>query len=198
MQQRSEQTRKQIMDSALTLFAQNGYESTSVAEICRNAEVSKGAFYHHFESKQALFVELLENWLKQIDITLDQTRWAEDDVPSGLMRMANVTRRFMREADDSLPMFLEFWSQARLDPDIWQATIAPYRRYQRYFTSMIEDGITEGSMREIDPNLGAWVLVCFAVGVMLQCVLDPKGEDWGEITSEGVQVLLDGLARRSS
>ncbi len=198
MQQRSEQTRKQIMDSALTLFAQNGYESTSVAEICRSAKVSKGAFYHHFESKQALFVELLENWLKQIDITLDQTRWAEDDVPSGLMRMANVTRRFMREADDSLPMFLEFWSQARLDPDIWQATIAPYRRYQRYFTSMIEDGITEGSMREVDPNLGAWVLVCFAVGVMLQCVLDPKGEDWGEITSEGVQVLLDGLARRSS
>jgi AcrR family transcriptional regulator len=196
MQQRSEQTRKQIMDSALTLFAQNGYETTSVAEICRRAECSKGAFYHHFESKQALFLELLEAWLTQIDGALDQSRWDMDDVPQGLMTMANATRGFLRQADESLPMFLEFWSQARLDPALWNATIAPFRRYQGYFSSMIEDGVAEGSLREVDPNLGAWVLVCFAVGVLLQCVLDPRGEDWGEITSQGVRVLLDGFTRR--
>jgi AcrR family transcriptional regulator len=196
VQQRSEQTRNQIMQSALTLFAQNGYDSTSVAEICRSAEVSKGAFYHHFESKQALFVQLLEAWLSQIDIALDQSRWTMDDVPRGLMRMANVSRRFLREADESLPMFLEFWSQARLDPALWDATIAPFRRYQRYFSSVIAEGVSEGSLQEIDPDLGSWVLVCFAVGVLLQCVLDPEGEDWGEVTSRGVQVLLDGLTRR--
>jgi AcrR family transcriptional regulator len=198
VQKRSERTRKQITQSALALFAQNGYGSTSVAEICRTAQVSKGAFYHHFKTKQALFVELLETWLAQIDGTLDQSRWEMDDVPQGLMAMANATRGFLRQADESLPMFLEFWSQARLDPAIWNATIAPYRRYQRYFSSMIEDGVAEGSIKKIDPNLGAWVIVCFAVGVLLQCVLDPEGEDWGDISSQGVRVLLDGLARRDS
>lgn len=198
MQQRSEQTRRQIMQSALTLFSKSGYQSTSVAEICRNAQVSKGAFYHHFKTKQALFLELLETWLTQIDSTLDKSRWEMDDVPQGLMTMANATRGFLRQADENLPIFLEFWSQARLDPAIWNATIAPYRRYQQYFSEMIEDGITEGTVRQIDPNVGAWVIVCFAVGVLLQCVLDPKGEDWGEMTSQGVQVLLDGIARRNS
>lgn len=198
MQQRSEQTRQQIMQSALTLFAQKGYESASVTEICDRAQVSKGAFYHHFKTKQALFVTLLESWLTRIDGTLDQSRWDMSNVPQGLMAMANATRGILREADENLPMFLEFWSQARLDPAIWQATIAPYRRYQRYFTSMIEEGIAEGSLRDMDPKLGAWVIVCFAVGLLLQCVLDPRGEDWGEVAGQGMQILLDGYSRRNS
>jgi AcrR family transcriptional regulator len=198
MQQRSEQTRKHIVDSALALFSQKGYATTSVAQICDRAQVSKGAFYHHFETKQALFLELLQTWLSRIDKTLDQSRWEMSDVPSGLMRMANAMRWVLREADENLPMFLEFWSQARLDPVIWKATIDPYRRYQNYFTSMIEEGVGEGSMRQVDPQLGAWVIVCFSVGLLLQCVLDPKGEDWGEVASQGMQVLLDGFARRNS
>ncbi len=198
MQQRSEQTRKQILDSALALFSQKGYAATSVAQVCDRAQVSKGAFYHHFETKQALFLELLESWLSRVDRTLDQSRWEMKDVPQGLKRMANATGWVMREADENLPMFLEFWSQARLDPVIWKATISPYRRYHQYFTSMIEEGVAEGSLRRIEPQLGAWVIVCFSVGLLLQCVLDPHAEDWGKIASQGMQVLLDGLARRNS
>jgi len=198
MQQRSEQTRQQIVNSALKLFSQQGYESTSVAEICDRAQVSKGAFYHHFRTKQALFVELLESWLRRIDSTLDQSRWEMSDIPRGLMAMANATRGILREADESLPMFLEFWSQARLDPAIWQATIAPYRRYQQYFAAMIEEGIAEGSLREMDPGVGAWVIVCFAVGLLLQYVLDPQGEDWGDVAGRGMQVMLDGYTRRNA
>ena len=195
MQQRSQKTHRQITESALALFSQKGYESTSVAEICAQAQVSKGAFYHHFKTKQALFLELLETWLTRIDNTLDQSRWAMSDVPQGLMVMANATKGILREADENLPMFLEFWSQARLDPAIWKATIAPYRRYQQYFASMIEEGIAEGSLKAIDPQIGAWMIVSFAVGLLLQCVLDPQGEDWGEVAGQGMQVLLDGLTR---
>ena len=67
MQQRSMETRKRILDAAQSLFSQSGYDATGVAEICRAAGVSKGAFYHHFPSKQAIFLELLDGWLSRLD-----------------------------------------------------------------------------------------------------------------------------------
>ena len=59
-QQRSEETRARILAAALDRFARYGYDATGVAEICRAAGVSKGAFYHHFPSKQAAFLESVE------------------------------------------------------------------------------------------------------------------------------------------
>jgi AcrR family transcriptional regulator len=62
-QQRGEETRSHILDVAGELFAERGYDATSVAGICARAGVTKGAFYHHFKSKQAVFLELRDRWL---------------------------------------------------------------------------------------------------------------------------------------
>jgi AcrR family transcriptional regulator len=195
MQQRSEETRQQIVNAAQMLFAQHGYEATSVAEICDAAGLSKGAFYHHFPTKQMLFLELLDNWLNRIDNTLDRSRWEKDDIPQALIHMADVTKGIFQEADGGLPMFLEFWSQARLDPEIWQATIAPYHRYQKYFKLLIKEGIAEGSLKDVNPHLAALMIVSLAIGMLLQYVLDPQAEDWGEVATQSMGLLLDGLAR---
>ncbi len=55
----SERTRQTILDSAEALFLENGVSSTSLEEIARNAGVTRGAVYWHFENKAHLFNELL-------------------------------------------------------------------------------------------------------------------------------------------
>ncbi|EHY90758.1 TetR/AcrR family transcriptional regulator [Saccharomonospora azurea] len=51
----AESTRKALVDSAVALFTERGYAGTSLDEIARRARVTKGALYHHFEGKQAIF-----------------------------------------------------------------------------------------------------------------------------------------------
>ncbi|MER7015991.1 TetR/AcrR family transcriptional regulator [Saccharopolyspora sp. NPDC000359] len=51
----SETTRQALVDSAVELFTEHGYAGTSLEEIARRARVTKGALYHHFGGKQALF-----------------------------------------------------------------------------------------------------------------------------------------------
>jgi AcrR family transcriptional regulator len=51
----SESTRKALVDSAITLFTKQGYAATSLDAVARRARVTKGALYHHFSGKQALF-----------------------------------------------------------------------------------------------------------------------------------------------
>jgi AcrR family transcriptional regulator len=54
-----EERRKSILDVALKLFANKGYESTSIAQIAKEAGISKGLIYTYFESKEALLKSLV-------------------------------------------------------------------------------------------------------------------------------------------
>jgi AcrR family transcriptional regulator len=195
-QRRGEKTRSRILEAGKECFAQHGYDGTGVAEICRRAGVTKGAFYHHFSSKQALFLELFERWLCTLDNQLAAFRAGANTIPEGLGHMASMTGHVFRAGSGQLPMFLEFWNKAARDPAVWEAIIAPYRRYQAFFSDMIEAGIAEGSLRPVDPDTAAQALVSLAVGLVLQGVLDPDGTDWGQVVEESIQIFLKGLERQ--
>lgn len=54
--------RQGLLNAALGLFREQGYASTSVDELCTQAGVTKGAFFHHFASKEALAVAAANHW----------------------------------------------------------------------------------------------------------------------------------------
>lgn len=202
MQARSEETRAHILEAALRRFASVGYSAASVDEICAAAGVSKGAFYHHFPSKQALFLELLNEWLDTIDAGFEAVR--KETVPETLLAFTDMLPGIFAAADTCayagrkcghLPMFLEFWLQASRDEAVWQATIAPYERYQHYFTALVEQGQVEGSFRaEIDAPSAAKAIVGLAVGLLLQGLLTSE-TDWQKTARVSMDVLLNGLMK---
>ncbi|MGN0794025.1 MAG: TetR/AcrR family transcriptional regulator, partial [Aristaeellaceae bacterium] len=59
-QEKNQQSRRRILDSALTEFAQRGYEGSSVNSICAAQGISKGIIYHYFDSKDALYLKCVE------------------------------------------------------------------------------------------------------------------------------------------
>lgn len=198
MQHRSEETRNRILEAATNLFSKCGYDATGVAEICESAGVSKGAFYHHFPTKQAVFMELLNLYLNGIDSGFSQMRRETQNVPQAIIQMAETTGALFQTADIHLPIFLEFWTQANHDPQIWEAAISPYRRYQSYFAQMIQDGIVEGSIQPVDAQLAARVLVSLAVGLLMQSLFDPQITDWQNEAKKSVELFINGITRRIS
>ncbi len=194
MQKRSKETRARILEVASDLFARNGYDGTGVAEICKAAGVSKGAFYHHFATKQKVFVALLEEWLSGLDARMEGFMAQAGDVPQGLIAMTSITREIFERASGQLPMFLEFWRESSHDPLVWNTTIQPYRRYTELFAGVIQRGIQEGSLRAVNPQSAARVVVALALGLILQGVMDPGGASWNEVAQEGMRMLIEGLS----
>jgi AcrR family transcriptional regulator len=194
MQQRSEETRTKIMESAIKLFSTQGFNKASVDDICEEAGISKGAFYHHFKSKQELFLALLDGWLQAIDSAIEASK--DKTAPETFMQMTEAFPYIFATAGEGLPMFLEFWLQASRDKKIWEASIAPYRRYHKYFTSLIKKGVEEGSFVEVDPELTSRMIVSTAMGLLLQSLLDPKGANWEKVARGSTSMLVNSLMKK--
>jgi AcrR family transcriptional regulator len=197
-QQRAEETRSHILDAAGELFAERGYDATSVADICAQAGVTKGAFYHHFESKQAVFLELRDRWLAPLETQLTLARDPDETLPQLLQHVADMAREMFAEAgeDRRQQVFLELLSAARQDPTILPAMLAPLRRYREWFAQVISVGIKEGTLCKVDRALAAQVLVSLGFGLVMLSLLDPHGADWGDIVSRAMPLLMQGLERK--
>ncbi|HUH95743.1 MAG TPA: TetR/AcrR family transcriptional regulator [Anaerolineales bacterium] len=182
------------MESAIKLFSDRGFNDASVDDICAEAGLSKGAFYHHFESKQALFLALLDGWLKTIDKAIEASK--DRTAPETFMQMTEAFPYIFETAGSHLPMFMEFWLQASRDEKIWQASIAPYRRYHKYFSSLIKKGVDEGSFVEVNPQIASRLIVSAAMGLLLQSLLDPQGAKWEQVARESTVMLLNSLIKK--
>lgn len=62
-----QQSISKILDAAFVLIARNGYESTTIAEIAKEAGVSKGLLYNYFKSKEELLTTLVNNAMNEGD-----------------------------------------------------------------------------------------------------------------------------------
>ncbi|MDQ8706509.1 TetR/AcrR family transcriptional regulator [Streptomyces sp. LHD-70] len=74
-----EATRAALLDSAARLFTEKGFAHTSLDEVAASARVTKGALYHHFSSKQALFEHVLEGVNERIAETVMNAGGNADD-----------------------------------------------------------------------------------------------------------------------
>ena len=196
MQIRSEETQAHIKAAAISAFSQSGFDAASVADICGRAGVSKGAFYHHFPSKQDLFLVIMEDWLRGIDSLLFSKTESGVSVPRRIAEMGNKMGIIFQAASGQLPMFMEFMVQASRDATVWNAVIAPYRRFQQQFAALLEQGVQEGSIQpDADVEQAAHALISLAVGILLQGVVDPRAADWKGVTNAGVAMIIDGITR---
>ena len=67
-------TRARIQQVALELFAEQGYEKTSLREIAERLDVTKAALYYHFKSKEDIVRSLVEDYFGQIDALISWAR----------------------------------------------------------------------------------------------------------------------------
>lgn len=189
-------SKKKLLKSAQKCFAKYGYDATGVAKICEHAGLSKGAFYHHFSSKQGLFLEMMDLWLKILDRYIDNIKKDSKSIPELVMNIASKARPIFLEAEGQLPIFIELWMKASRDKKLRKITIVSYKKYLKFFREIIDEGIRKGSIRKVDPDIISRMIVAVAVGLMMQGLLDPVGADWDRVAKESTEVVVRGLTRQ--
>ncbi len=141
-QQRSEATRGKLLAVARGLFRSRGYARTSLEEIVSRAGVTKGAFYHHFPDKKALFVAVLH----EIEKGLMEASAAGASGPDSWSRFRAGCRAFLEASmDPAVQRILLRDGPAVLGWEAWREIDS------RYSLGLIEAGLkqamTEGRVR---------------------------------------------------
>lgn len=188
-------SRDKILESAATLFLEKGYDAISVNDICKHAEVSKGSFYHYFETKQVLFLILMENWSSNLmQSILSQPISVDSDLKDVLIKMPYHFDTAFAVVPKGFPILVDFWRQAMGDPAIWKTALEPYRYFTGFFMRIVETGQLNGSIRkDVNSEILARLLVGVAMGYLLEASFDQEKADWSAITSEGLKLLLEGI-----
>ncbi|MFD4875884.1 TetR/AcrR family transcriptional regulator [Streptomyces sp. NPDC058420] len=99
--QRRGDTRQRIQDVALELFAEQGYEKTSLREIAEHLDVTKAALYYHFKTKEEILVSIFEDLTKPIE---DLIEWGRGQ-PHTLETKQEIVRRYGDALDGATPLF---------------------------------------------------------------------------------------------
>jgi AcrR family transcriptional regulator len=144
---------QRLLAEATRLFAEHGYDRTSVQEIVEAAGVTKGALYHYFGSKVDLLHEIygrvLRLQMQRLEAIADRKTVPVAD------RLAEAAADVVVTSIDNLDdTKIFFRSMHQLSPEKQKAVRADRRRYHEKFRALIEEGQREGVFRrEARPDL---------------------------------------------
>jgi AcrR family transcriptional regulator len=126
-----------IRRAAYLCFAKHGYHGTTVDLVCAEAGISKGAFYWHYDSKQSVFLAILDTWAEEVERELDsqfasalQASRATTDFSAAIRREAHRVRAI-------LPVWLEFIAQGGRNAEVHSAIDKFHRRIRDAITRLI-------------------------------------------------------------
>ncbi|WP_116047631.1 TetR/AcrR family transcriptional regulator [Amycolatopsis palatopharyngis] len=138
-----------LLSVSTRLFAERGFDRTSVQEIVEAAGVTKGAMYHYFDSKDDLLYEIYGRILREQTERLEKLAATEAPVGERLASAASdVVVSSIANLDDT-KIFLQ--SMHQLNPEKQRAVRAERRRYHERFRALVEEGQRSGEFRADQP-----------------------------------------------
>jgi AcrR family transcriptional regulator len=154
---------ERIIASAVALFAEQGFDATTVQQVVDRAQVTKGALYHYFDAKDDLLYEIYHALIGT------QTADLEEIVARGLPAAETVRAALVNVVRTTVDRLLEaavfFREVQKLDADRMAAFRADRRRYHESFRTVIADGQANGEFAAVVPPD---TVVQIAMGVVNQ------------------------------
>ena len=168
---RGPETRDAIQEAALDLFAELGYHATSMRAIATAAEVQPAAIYHWYPSKEAILVQLQDEFIERLTERV-AAGMAEHERPA-LRLAAAVREHVIFHGLHSRAAFVTDSEIRALTLDPREKLIAQRDAYQEIFGKEIRGGIADGSLHASHPDVATYAILLQCTGAALW--FDPSG-----------------------
>jgi len=193
-----EQRQTELLEAAIEVFAQRGYQATTMDDIAERAGVSKGMLYIYFKNKEALFGAVFRWYGQMISQTMLGAITDIDDEIEQLQRIAAIWGEIAVEHRDYVPLFLDFWAAASvrgMRSDYADDLATMYEEYRNLIAGIIEQGQRKGVFKkEADAQAAAYLLVGGMDGIFIQSWLS-QPTCLEKMVRQAMEMMLDGIRR---
>lgn len=184
------QRRQQIMEAAISCFADKGYYETSMDDIVKAAGLSKGSLYWYFKSKRELFRSLLESWFEEItEGFVEAVAQAESAREKIVVTIDAVTQTVALRPELARAQ-LEFFAMALRDEDIRDWLRENYASQREFFAGILEEGIASGEFRPVPVDAVARMIMAYFDGAWLHQELNDSSPDMDALLQEVKMTVL--------
>ena len=154
-----EARRATILTSALEVFAEHGYHQTSVTDLVKAAGVARGTFYLYFESKDAIFIELLEGLVQRVRSGIVGVR-PEASAPPLEVQLQQTIARLLTILWENRPLTKIIFREAvGLHAQVDEKLLAFHRELYTYTEAALTLGEATGYTRAVDGPIVATAVV---------------------------------------
>lgn len=195
---RKEERKRQLLAHAKQLFVTHGYQETTTEKIAAAAGVTEPVLYRHFESKRALFLEVLHE-IRAATVNRWQAETA--NLVDPLAKLHAIVAMYLGTTREHA---LEFRIIHRTLIEIGDAEIAAFLRSfyldsETLLARIIREGQQSGVFRrELDPRVGAWELIRTALGYTLTLPLGIPLYQEPDYVPRAMDCMLRCLVERGS
>ena len=186
-----EKTRASIIRAGIKLFSSSGYHGTSVGDIAKAAQITKGAFYHHFQTKEELLMLIHQQYT---DYQIDAVRAVIANNESPEQQLRELIRCIVEAVRRYRPNVRIFFQERRYLTRKYLAQADEQRDVlEDAFQLVIENGIASGDFRQ---DLDARVVCLGIIGMCAwtyQWFSDKGRLSADEVADNFAALLLEGL-----
>jgi len=202
-EEKSERSRRAVLDAALHLFGKQGYRATTIREIAEQAGVSTGNVYHHFPDKEAIFRELLDEYFAIADTQRFPFRRALGTLgnfPDNIEQLGFAARDSIRQyRDHNLLIYVDVIEFGGTHIQKFYSEMA--ERFTRLFE---EQGTLEDVRTRLRPNVSPTSALLLTTRLffnyfsmeILFGVHAPFGKDSREVVEEIADIIRNGVCAR--
>ena len=188
-------TRRHILAVATEQFLAHGYDGTSLNDVIRAAGITKGAFYHHFPSKQALALEVVDYQHKETTKRVMQVAAQHPRATDQLRAIAEVVCDMKGHTGDQHSSFQIFCTELREDvPDLGKETAQQTTMWVDLGAAVIARAQDEGDIHaDVAPRAVAEVLVTLVMGAEHISSMLSGGADFRERVVRSLDLFFEIL-----
>jgi len=183
-----------ILDSARKVFAEKGYHAAGVADIIEAAGVARGTFYLYFESKRAIFDELLDLLFHEIETQIrrvDPSAGAEGSAVQMLENVGRVFDALLRNRDLTRILLRE---AVGLDAGFDRKLDEFYKRLAGLIERSLRSGREMGIVREVDLRVAPLMILGALKQVLDHSLIEPGSlPDAPALAREFLAVVIHGV-----
>ena len=190
------QRKAQILDAALAVIVQKGYENSRMDDIVASSKMSKGAIYWYYKSKKEVYLSLVNHWVHNYSAVLnhivDTDRSASDQLRS-------LFQYFIDQYEKDPVVFkalLEFWSMAGRDPEFNDKLQKVYSEFVTLISTIIQQGMDNGEFKNLDVDITAMSIMVNIEGIMWFTLFKLKNTNAREYIQTISDFILSGLIKK--
>jgi len=185
--------RRQIVETAIRTIAQRGYSQASLAEIAREAGISKGVISYHFEGKDDLFEEILARLRREPAEFVKQRVDACASAHEKLRAYVRANFEYMKGHRTAYVALVDMWGSRGTSQGGQRFNVEAYEPSRKYIARILESGRQRGEPALGSPMTTASVIQAAIDGVMLQWVFDEEHVDLDACSDEILRMINGNL-----